>query len=334
MTIELDLTILESSSYTAGMLFGLSSDTALDGLCIGRANSSNPGSGWIQNGVQGTTGGGGTTQIKLTEMNVVYKVKIVCDIEAGTYDMYIGGEFARNLYFKANTENNKTADDVLYTGLYFGLYGGENGRTKFSNIVVTYDEPTDDGEGNGGENTVKYEILGGAWEVTKDESGNNVYTSTADDAFLGFADVTLENDAVIEFDMTLLANGSSMVGMVFGMDSATDNSGFCIGRANTSKAGSAWITNGALNGFASGDTNYVTISYEEGKTYHIRIECDIANGVYEMYVDGVYARRLYFKTSTSAGKESLHTGAYFGLYGGKAGGRTQFSNITIVTENA
>jgi hypothetical protein len=314
------------------MLFGLESDTALNGLCIGRASSSNPGSGWIENGVQGTTGGGGTTKIKLTDMNVVYKVKIVCDIEAGTYDMYIGGEFARNLYFNPNTGNNKTADDVLYTGLYFGLYGGENGRTRFSNIVVTYDDPTkDDDPTEGDENTVNYEIIGGAWDVTKDANGNSVYTSTADDAFLGFNDTTLENNAVIEFDMTLLANGSSMVGMVFGMDSATDISGFCIGRANTSKAGCAWITEGALNGFGSGDTNYVTISYEEGKTYHIRIECDIASGVYEMYVDGVYARRLYFKTSTSAGKESLHTGSYFGLYGGKSGGRTQFSNITIIS---
>ena len=133
--------------------------------------------------------------------------------------------------------------------------------------------------------------------------------------------------------MKLLASGSSVVGLVFGMDSPTDNSGFCIGRTG-SNAGCTWFTNGAPNGYGKGTASPEYTVFAEDKTYHIRVECDIANGVYEIYVDGVYVRQLYFETSSTSGKESLHTGAYFGLYGGKSGGRTQFSNITIVTDDA
>ena len=336
-TVEFDFKILEESSYSTGIVFGLNSDTALNGVCVGRAKGGNPGSGWIENGIQGTTGGGGTTHIKLAEIDTLYEVKIVCDIEAGTYDVYINGEFARNLYFKVDTTNNKTADDVLHTGLYFGLYGGLNGRTQFSDIVITYDEPTvDEGDGEdneGAEESVKYEIIGGSWDITKDENGKNVYTSTSNGALLGFSELTLVNNAVVEFDMKLLASGSSVVGLVFGMDSPTDNSGFCIGRTG-SNAGCTWFTNGAPNGYGKGTASPEYTVFAEDKTYHIRVECDIANGVYEIYVDGVYVRQLYFETSSTSGKESLHTGAYFGLYGGKSGGRTQFSNITIVTDDA
>jgi hypothetical protein len=326
------MTILTESSFTAGMLFGLASDTAVDGLCVGRAKGGNPGAGWIQGGVQGTTGGGATTYIKMTEMNVVYHIKIEYDLTAGTYDMYINGEFARNLYFKVNTGNAKTADDVLHTGPYFGLYGGENGRTQFSNIVIIPKEPVvDDGGDEGDQNPVTYEILGGAWDITQDENGNNVYTSTSDGALLGFSELTLANNAVLEFDMKQISSGSSVIGMVFGMDSATDNSGFCIGRTG-SNAGCTWLTNGAPNGYGLGTANPSYTVFSEDKTYHIRVECDIASGIYKIYVDGVYVRQLYFETSSKAGKESLHTGAYFGLYGGKSGGRAQFSNITIATE--
>ena len=131
------LKILQSSSCTAGLLFGLASNTATEGLCVGRVNNGNPGSAWIQNGVQGTYGEGDDTLIKMTELNVVYHIKIECDIENGVYNMYINGEFARKLYFTEDTTDTKTANDVLHTGAYFGLYGGAIGRTQFSNITIS-----------------------------------------------------------------------------------------------------------------------------------------------------------------------------------------------------
>lgn len=309
----------------------------------------------MENGIQGTYGEGDTVIVKMSDATKTYRIKIECDIQAGSYDMYVDGVLARHLYFTTNTTDNKTANDTLHTGAYFGLYGGLNGRTQFSNIVISTKQAPEQGEGGeGGEtpdnpnpdhpenpenpeqpevNEVKYQIVGGEWEVTKDSNGNNVYTSTADNALLNFDGITLENNAVVEFDMTLLASGSSMVGMVFGLDSVTDTSGFCIGRASTDKPGCTWITDGTLNGYGSGDSTTFEMPFEANKTYHVKIVCDIQAGAYDMYIDGEFARHVYFKTSNKAGKESLHTGSYFGLYGGKSGGRTQFSinKIYVIT---
>ncbi len=328
--VEFDITILVSSSYTAGALFGLTSITSTDGLCVGRASSGNPGSGWMQNGVQGTLGGGETTYIKMPDLNVVYHIRIECDIEAGVYNMYINGEFARKLYFVENTTDKKTANDSLFKGQYFGLYGGENGRTRFENITISVanpDVPEIPEEAS-------YNVLAGAWEVTEDENGVKSYTSTEDKSYLVFKNILLENNTVIEFDLKILQSSSYTAGVLFGLASDTSTEGLCVGRVNNGKPGSAWIQNGVQGTYGEGDDTFVTMT-ELNKVYKIKIVCDIAKGTYDLYVDGVFARHLYFVADLSDSKtanDSLHTGAYFGLYGG-ATGRTQFSNIVITIAN-
>ena len=326
--VEFDMTLLANGSSIVGAVFGLDSITSNDGFCIGRANTSKPGSAWIINGTPGGFASGDDTFVNISyEQGKTYKIKVECNISAGTYDMYIDGVFARHLYFKTSSTAGK---ENLYTGAYFGLYGGKSGgRTQFSNIKIGVKEVEPEPEPE----KTNYNILAGSWDITEDENGVKTYTSTADKAYLVFKDIQLGNNAIIEFDLTVLQSSSYTAGVLFGLASDTATDGLCIGRAASTNPGSGWIENGVQGTTGGGGSTKVKLE-NENQVYHIKIVCDIAAGTYDMYIDGVFARNLYFKVNTTNNKTSddvLHTGAYFGLYGGE-NGRTRFSNITISYE--
>ncbi len=329
--IEFDLTILDNSSSVIGIVFGLDSPDDDAGFCVGRVSNGKPGDTWMLDGAPNGYGNGDTTYVQMPDVNTKYHVKIECDIEAASYDLYVNGTFARHLYFAVDATNPEK--DTLHTGKYFGLYGGKSGgRSVFENITVGVkeDEPEQGGDETPDPEETNYNILGGAWEVTENPEGNKVYTSTANYSYLVFKDITLANNAVVEFDLKVLQSSSYTAGVVFGLATDTSLDGCLVGRLNNGDAGSAWFANGDQGTYAEGGDKLKGLP-ELNTTYHIKVECDIAAGTYKLYVDGEPARELSFVVDLEDNKTAndvMHTGAYFGLFSGRTG-RMEYSNITV-----
>jgi len=180
------------------------------------------------------------------------------------------------------------------------------------------------------------QVLANSWTVTKNTDGSSIFTSTVNKAWLNFNNILLHSKAVVEFDFKVTVAPTDYIqGVLFGMTSKTDNTGYCVGRAgNTKRIGGSVMGNGGFGAWGSTATtqNWTLDSTGENATiYHYTLEFDLTATQAVVIVtvsDGTssYARTFTF---ASQGTYDFRTGRYLGLYGGSAGGRVEISNVSV-----